>query len=235
MQPVAAPTRTTCPRDCYDACGVLVLQRDGRLVVRGDPEHPVSRGALCRKCTLAYNGVLQDRSERLTTPLRRLGTKGEGRFEPISWDEALAEIAVRLRAVIDEHGATTIVNAHYTGTCALLGYSFPLRLIRRLGATEVEADTVCNLAGHAALGYVYGTLGRRVRSALGAGRCFLRRRLGAPTRRRPRRTPTTTGCPRRRNGDCRRPGRDAHGEAGRPPSPALPWVGRRNSRSRCCT
>ncbi len=152
-----AGIRTTCPRDCYDACGVLAVRRNGRLVVRGDPDHPVSRGALCTKCTIAYNGVLQDTSARLTMPLRRTGAKGDGRFEPIGWGEALAEVAAGLRTVIDEHGAASIVNAHYTGTCALLGYGFPLRLVRRLGATEVEADTVCNLAGHAALGYVYGT------------------------------------------------------------------------------
>lgn len=149
--------RTTCPRDCYDACGVLAVHREGRLVVRGDPDHPVSRGALCRKCTIAYNGVLQDPRARLSTPLRRVGSKGEGRFEAISWDEALAEAAARLGAVIELRGAASIVNVHYTGTCGLLGYGFPMRLVRRLGATEVEPDTVCNLAGHTALGYVYGT------------------------------------------------------------------------------
>lgn len=155
--PACAPIRTTCPRDCYDACGVLALRRDGRLVVRGDPDHPVSRGALCRKCTLAYNGVLQDPSARLLRPLRRTGPKGEGRFEPVSWDDALAEAAARLAEIVERHGGSAITNVHYTGTCALLGYGFPLRLVRRLGATEVEPDTVCNLAGHAALEYMYGT------------------------------------------------------------------------------
>ena len=106
---------------------------------------------LCRKCTIAYNGVLQDTAARLATPLRRVGPKGEGAFEPVAWDAALAEIAERFRAVIAEHGRRDDRNVHYTGTCALLGYGYPLRLVRRLGATEVEADTVCNLAGHAAL------------------------------------------------------------------------------------
>lgn len=152
-----AAIRTTCPRDCYDACGVLAVERNGRLAVRGDPEHPVSRGKLCQKCSIAYNGVLQDASARLQTPLRRTGVKGEGAFEPVSWEAALAEIAARFHDVIATHGAPAITNVHYTGTCGLLGYVYPLRLVRRLGATEVEADTVCNLAGHAALGYVYGT------------------------------------------------------------------------------
>lgn len=57
--------RTTCPRDCYDACGALVRVDDaGRIVhVRGDPQHPVSRGRLCHKCTLAYNGVFLDEAD----------------------------------------------------------------------------------------------------------------------------------------------------------------------------
>ena len=97
---------TTCPRDCYDACGVLVTVRDGRIRnVRGDPAHPVSRGKLCRKCSIAYNGVLLDAEQRLTQPLRRVGPKGEGRFEPVSWQVAIGEIAERLVAIADGPGA----------------------------------------------------------------------------------------------------------------------------------
>jgi anaerobic selenocysteine-containing dehydrogenase len=150
---------TTCPRDCYDACGVLVTVRDDGSIrnVRGDPSHPVSRGTLCRKCTIAYNGVLIDPEQRLTTPLRRVGAKGEGRFEPVSWDVAIAEIAERLGAIADGPGADTILNAHYTGTCSVLAFNFPQRFFRRLGATEVDPDSVCNKAGHVALDYMYGT------------------------------------------------------------------------------
>jgi anaerobic selenocysteine-containing dehydrogenase len=149
---------TTCPRDCYDACGIEVFRRDGVIRrVRGDPDHPVSRGRLCRKCAVAYNGVLLDPQARLSTPLRRDGPKGSGRFRAVSWDEALAEIARRLAEVATGPGADTILAAHYTGTFALLGYHFPNRFIRRLGAREVDPDTICNKAGHVALEYVYGT------------------------------------------------------------------------------
>jgi anaerobic selenocysteine-containing dehydrogenase len=153
----ASGIRTTCPRDCYDACGVLVERRLGRIVVRGDPEHPVSRGKLCRKCSIAYNGVLQDPSARLSTPLVRTGAKGQGSFRAAGWDETLALVGERLGAVVAEHGGHTVTNVHYTGTCSVLAGMYPMRLVRRLGATEVEPDTVCNLAGHAALGYVWGT------------------------------------------------------------------------------
>jgi anaerobic selenocysteine-containing dehydrogenase len=149
---------TTCPRDCYDACGIAVVKRDGAIRhVRGDPDHPVARGKLCRKCSIGYNGAFLDPQARLTRPLRRAGAKGEGRFEPVSWDEALGEIAERVRRVEATAGAHTVLNAHYTGTFSLLGYFFPLRFFNRLGATEVDPDTICNKAGHVALEYVYGT------------------------------------------------------------------------------
>jgi anaerobic selenocysteine-containing dehydrogenase len=149
---------TTCPRDCYDACGISVVKRDGAIRhVRGDPDHPVSRGKLCNKCSIGYNGAFLDPQERLTGPLRRVDAKGEGGFEPVSWDDALAEIAERLRSIEATAGGHTVLNAHYTGTFSLLAYFFPLRFFNRLGATEVDPDTICNKAGHVALEYVYGT------------------------------------------------------------------------------
>jgi len=150
--------RTTCPRDCYDACGIVVVRRDGRVAkVLGDPGHPISRGALCGKCAIAYNGVWRDPDARLTTPLRRRGAKGAGRFEPIGWDEALDEIAARFKAIAADPGPQAILHAHYTGTCSLIAGNFPKRFFNRLGATEVDPDTVCNNAGHVALGYAIGT------------------------------------------------------------------------------
>jgi anaerobic selenocysteine-containing dehydrogenase len=156
--PSATEVRTTCPRDCYDACGIVVTQLAGeRPRIRGDRDHPVSRGQLCQKCALAYNGIFLDPAARLTSPLRRIGEKGTGRFEPVTWDDALAEIAARLRPIIDDGDAGAILNTHYTGTFAMIGYHFPLRFFHRLGATEVDPDTICNKAGHAALEYLYGT------------------------------------------------------------------------------
>ena len=150
--------KTTCPRDCYDACGIVAIKRDGAITrVLGDPDHPVSRGALCGKCALAYNGVFRDPEVRLQTPLKRAGAKGEGRFEPVSWDEAIGDIATRFTQIAEGDGADRIVHAHYTGTCSLIANNFPMRFLGRLGAREVEPDTVCNMAGHVALDYVIGT------------------------------------------------------------------------------
>jgi len=149
---------TTCPRDCYDACGIAVVVKDGAISnVRGDPNHPVSRGKLCKKCSIGYNGVWRDPGARLTQPLRRTGAKGSGEFEAITWEVAIKTIANRLQKIIDNHGVQSIINTHYTGTFAVLGFHFPMRFFNRLGATEVNPDSICNLAGHIALVYVYGS------------------------------------------------------------------------------
>src|SRR6202161_3271360 len=112
---------TSCPRDCYDTCGMLVQRRNGRITaVRGNPAHAVSRGALCGKCSTAYNREWLDPQQRLSQPLRRAGPKGSGRFLPVSWETACADIAGRLTGILQEHGAHTVFNAHYTGTISLL-------------------------------------------------------------------------------------------------------------------
>ncbi|WP_119300980.1 molybdopterin-containing oxidoreductase family protein [Dongia deserti] len=149
--------RTTCPRDCYDACGIAVVKRaDGLVKVLGDPDHSVSRGALCGKCAIAYNGAWLDPTARVTRPLKRVGPKGNGQFEAISWNQATPEIAARFKQIVSTHGADTIWHAHYTGTCSLLAGGFPQRFLNRLGASEVDPDSICNAAGHAALKYMYG-------------------------------------------------------------------------------
>ena len=149
--------KTTCPRDCYDSCGLAVIKRDGEVrKVLGDPDHPVSRGALCGKCAVAYNGAWRDPEARLGQPMKRVGAKGEGRFEAIDWETALDEIAERLNGIRADGDAASILTTHYTGTCSMLANAFPMRFFHRIGATEVEPDSICNLAGHVALGYVLG-------------------------------------------------------------------------------
>lgn len=149
--------RTTCPRDCYDACGMVAIKQEGTVTrVLGDPDHHLARGTLCGKCALAYNGVWRDRSARLTTPLRRNGAKGANCFLPVTWNEALALTASRLNHIRTETGGHAILHTHYTGTVGLLAGWYPLRLFNRIGATEVDPDTVCNKAGHVALELMFG-------------------------------------------------------------------------------
>jgi len=149
--------KTTCPRDCYDACGIVAIVRDGRVSrVLGDPEHSRAQGALCGKCSLAYNGAWLDPQQRLTAPLKRSGPKGSNTFVQVSWNDALADIAVRLGAIGERHGYQSVFHTHYTGTCALIAGTFPNRFFHRLGATEVDPDSVCNKAGHDALRLMFG-------------------------------------------------------------------------------
>ena len=120
---------TTCPRDCYDACGIAVVTRDGAIRhVRGDPAHPVSRGKLCPKCSIGYNGAYLDPQARLTRPLRRVGAKGEGRFVETSWEDALDLIHERFTAIMAAHGPQAIVPLNYAGPHGMLaGGSMDLR------------------------------------------------------------------------------------------------------------
>ena len=84
-------SRSVCPYDCPDACGLLVTVDNGRVTsVAGDPDHPFTRGLLCAKMN-HYEQTVHS-SRRLTMPLRRIGKKGAGDFEPISWHEAVSLI-----------------------------------------------------------------------------------------------------------------------------------------------
>ena len=113
--------KTTCPRDCYDACGISVLVENGAIrKVMGDRDHHVSRGALCGKCALGYNGPFIDLNQRLASPLRRSGPKGSGHFKAVSWDEAIGEIADRMKAILAQAAPTTVLHTHYTGTVAMI-------------------------------------------------------------------------------------------------------------------
>src|ERR687893_2474117 len=90
--------KAACPHDCPDTCAMLVTVEDGRAIrVAGDPSHPFTRGFLCTK--VANYEQRTHSPDRVRTCLKRTGEKGEGRFEKISWDEALDEIASRFHAL----------------------------------------------------------------------------------------------------------------------------------------
>jgi anaerobic selenocysteine-containing dehydrogenase len=149
--------RSNCPRDCYDGCGMIIEQSgNGRVRVLGDPDHPVSRGRLCSKCAVAYNGVWQDQSARLRYPMRRTGPKGKGKFQRIDWDTAVAEIAAKLKPIVETQGPSAVLHTHYSGTLSLVALLFPMRFFHRLGAAEVDPDTICNAAGHQAWELMFG-------------------------------------------------------------------------------
>ena len=94
-----------CPRDCFDTCGIAVVKRKGVVAhLRGDSHHPVSRGKLCAKGSISRHREWRTRQARLTTLLRRVGPKREGRFEPISWDTTLTVMAERFKKIVTPLG-----------------------------------------------------------------------------------------------------------------------------------
>lgn len=150
--------RLTCPLDCPDACSLLVsFQGAGSerraVKVQGDPSHPVTRGFACVK-TYRYpeRAYHPDRPEH---PMRRTGPKGCGQWQRLSWDEALDEIAGRLRRIIDEHGPEAILPYHYAGTMGKVEGEHAHALWRALGAIELD-ETICATAGGAAWEATYG-------------------------------------------------------------------------------
>ena len=108
-----------CPHDCSDNCSMLWQAEGNRLVsVRGNPDHPYTRGGLCVKVNHFEDRVMSD--DRVLYPLRRSGPKGAGEFERISWDEALNTIGSRWRSIIDEHGSQAILPYAYMGNAGML-------------------------------------------------------------------------------------------------------------------
>jgi anaerobic selenocysteine-containing dehydrogenase len=154
----AAPIRGACPHDCPDTCAWEVsVDGQGRATkLVGDKRHPLTRGGLCAK----VNSYLEDRvysPDRLLHPLRRVGPKGSGQFERISWDAALAEIGTRWREIIAESGAEAILPYSYMGTQGMVhGMSMDSRFFAHLGAARLER-TICGDNGQAGVAATLGT------------------------------------------------------------------------------
>lgn len=152
--------RSVCALDCPDACALLVTVQDGRGVqLRGDPDHPVTRGFLCGK--VARYLEREYSPDRLLYPQIRTGVKGEGRFARVSWEAALDLIAERLREISGYYGPEAILPYSYGGTMGLLnGAGMDRRFFHRLGASRLDR-TICSAAGSAgltaSLGFRYGT------------------------------------------------------------------------------
>ncbi len=143
-----------CPHDCPDTCALKISVQSGRVIkVAGDPDHPPTHGALCTK--VSRYAERSYHPERVLTPLKRVGPKGSGQFEPVGWDEALTDIAARLGAIA-ARDPQAIVPYSYAGTMGLLqGESIAARFFHHLGASLLDR-TICSNAGGEALSATYG-------------------------------------------------------------------------------
>ncbi|MFQ5520264.1 MAG: molybdopterin-dependent oxidoreductase [Candidatus Methylomirabilia bacterium] len=148
---------SVCPHDCPSACSLVVTLKDGRLTdVSGNPDHPFTQGVIC--------GKVHDYTERVYSPLRvraplrRVGPKGEGRFQAISWDEAIEEIAHRFKEITARWGAEAILPYSYGGTLGLVQYHAGHAFFHALGASRLTR-TICITTSYAGWRATLGIVG----------------------------------------------------------------------------
>ncbi|OWK36760.1 molybdopterin-containing oxidoreductase family protein [Fimbriiglobus ruber] len=159
MKRALETVRAVCPHDCPDTCGLVVSvdPADGRAVaLRGDKDHPFTRGFLCQKVSNYLERVYHP--GRVLYPMRRVGRKGEGRFERITWAAAIKEIAARFReSAASPAGPQAVLPYSYAGTMGKLMYaSLDRRFFHRYGASLL-ARTICAEAGSVGCDVTLGT------------------------------------------------------------------------------
>ncbi|MDR7078899.1 anaerobic selenocysteine-containing dehydrogenase [Neobacillus niacini] len=147
--------KSVCPLDCPDQCGLLLHKVDGKVVkVEGDSEHPVTKGNICNKVRNMTERIYDE--NRLKYPLKRVGAKGEGRFERISWSEAIDTITSRWKSLIQTDGPESILPYSFYGNMGRLNAEgMDRRFFNRLGASQLERS-ICNSAGTAGYRYTMG-------------------------------------------------------------------------------
>ncbi|WP_077032796.1 molybdopterin-dependent oxidoreductase [Pelomonas sp. KK5] len=153
--PGSRVVKGACPHDCPDTCALRITVEDGRVVkVQGQPDHPSTHGALCTKVSRYAERTYHP--ERLLQPLRRVSRKDEPpRFEPVSWEAALSDIASRLGRIA-ARDPQAILPYSYAGTMGMLqGEAMAGRFFNRIGASQLDR-TICASAGAAALTATYG-------------------------------------------------------------------------------
>ena len=150
-----------CPHDCPDTCSLVTTVENGKAIsVQGNPKHPMTDGVLCTKVS-RYNERTYH-PDRILHPLKRTGPKGSGQFAPVSWDEALNDIANRLSAIA-ANDPQAILPYSYAGTMGQVqGEAMAMRFFHKLGASLLDR-TICSSAGSEALAYTFGAkMGMRV-------------------------------------------------------------------------
>ena len=154
----AAMTTTilgACPHDCPDTCSLLTTVKDGVAIkVQGNPHHPLTDGVLCTKVSRYTERTYHP--DRVLHPMKRVGPKGSGQFRQVSWEEALSDIAARLKAIADT-SPERILPYSYAGTMGMVqGESIAMRFFNLLGAAKLDR-TICSSAGSEALAQTFGS------------------------------------------------------------------------------
>jgi len=139
-------------------CSLIAQVEDGKIVrVKGDPDHPYTAGFACGKVN--RDADLVNSPERIKTPLKRTGPKGTGQFAPITWDEALDEIAAKWKAIIKESGPLAVLGYAYSAHQGLMNRGLVNGLFHALGASRLQAGTVCDTCCEEAWNVTVGPIG----------------------------------------------------------------------------
>ena len=150
--------RVVCAHDCPDMCSLIAHVDNGKVVrIQGDPDHPYTAGFACGKVN--RDADLVNSPERIATPLKRVGPKGTGQFKPITWDEALDEIAAKWKAIIAESGPLGILGYAYSAHQGLMNRGMVNGLFHALGTSRLQAGTVCDTCCEAAWDVTVGPVG----------------------------------------------------------------------------
>ena len=149
-----AVVRGLCPHDCPDTCALLTTVENGRAVkVQGNPDHKHTQGVLCTKVSRYTERTYSP--ERLMFPLKRSGPKGSGQFVRVTWEEAIADIAAKLKVVAADQ-AEAVLPYSYAGTMGWVqGEAMASRFFHKLGASLLDR-TICSSAGGEGLVYTLG-------------------------------------------------------------------------------
>lgn len=149
--------KSICPYDCPTSCG-LVIETDGKkiLKVKGDENHPATQGLICRKMRNYEESVHS--KYRILTPLKRIGKKGEGKFEKITWEEAAQEITDKWKKIIKEDGPSAILPVYYSGVMSVIHRNCGDALFNKMGACSL-VKTLCSSAKGAGYNSVMGSTG----------------------------------------------------------------------------
>lgn len=147
--------KSTCPRNCHDTCSINTQVVDGQVVrIKGDASNPYTGGNVCVKMNHYVNYLYSP--DRILHPMKRVGAKGEGKFERITWEEAYETIAKKTKKIVKKHGANSVLPYHYSGTLGYVqNYSMNARYFNKLGASGILGN-ICLATGATAIPYTYG-------------------------------------------------------------------------------
>ncbi|WP_066071737.1 molybdopterin oxidoreductase family protein [Neobacillus soli] len=146
---------SVCSLDCPDQCGLLVHKEDGKIIkIQGDPNHPVTKGNICNKVRHMAERIYDEK--RIKYPMKRIGLKGEGKFERISWEEAIKTITSKWKEMIRTDGPESILPYSFYGNMGKLNAEgLDRRFFYQLGASQLDR-TICTAAGSKGYKYTMG-------------------------------------------------------------------------------